>query len=192
MLSNNYLILVISGPSGCGKTTVCNELLQREKNMAFSISCTTRKKRINEENAKDYFFISKKKFENLIEKNQFLEYAKVFDNYYGTLKNQVLRTNKTKHILLDIDVQGALQVKKYCQESIYFKEKTLFIFIMPPSMEELYRRLAKRKTDSEEEVKKRMNMAKKEITFSKHYDYSIINNYTTETVDEIFQLMKNH
>jgi guanylate kinase len=163
------LLIVISAPSGTGKTTLCHMLLEEFPNMEFSISYTTRKPRPGELNGRDYFFVDRKTFERMIEEGDFLEWAEVYGNLYGTSKSQVLKALKEgKDILLDIDTQGALQVKKNFPEAV-------LIFILPPSLKELERRLKKRGTDDEETIKKRLQIAREEIRKALEYDYIVVN-----------------
>ena len=163
------LLIVISAPSGTGKTTLCHMLLEEFPNMEFSISYTTRKPRPGELNGRDYFFVDRKTFERMIEEGDFLEWAEVYGNLYGTSKSQVLKAlEEGKDILLDIDTQGALQVKKNFPEAV-------LIFILPPSLKELERRLKKRGTDDEETIKKRLQIAREEIRKALEYDYIVVN-----------------
>ncbi len=169
MKKERGLLIVISAPSGTGKTTLCHMLLKEFENMEFSISYTTRPPRKGEVNGRDYFFIDRDTFEKMIEENEFLEWAEVYGNLYGTSKSQVLKALESgKDILLDIDVQGALQVKKNLPESV-------LIFILPPSLKELERRLRKRGTDSEKTIERRLKIAREEIKKSIYYDYIVIN-----------------
>ncbi len=163
-------LFVISAPSGAGKTTLCEKVLENSQGMVRSISMTTRQAREGEIEGRDYFFVSEKEFEKKARKNEFLEYAKVFGNYYGTPKKIVQEhINNNKDVMLNIDVQGAMQIKKR------FRENSIFIFILPPSMEALKKRLLKRKTDSKAQIKKRLEVAKKELSYVKRYDYEIVN-----------------
>ena len=163
------LLIVISAPSGTGKTTLCHMLLEEFSNMEFSISYTTRKPRLGELNGRDYFFVDRRTFEKMIEEGDFLEWAEVYGNLYGTSKSQVLKAlEEGKDILLDIDTQGALQVKKNFPEAV-------LIFILPPSLKELERRLRKRGTDDEETIRKRLQIARKEIGKALEYDYLVVN-----------------
>ena len=153
-------------------------MLRKEfpENISYSISFTTRKPRGGEVNGKDYFFISDEEFKAKIQAEEFLEYAKVFDHYYGTSKKVIdEECQKGRHVLLVIDTQGALQLKK--------KIDGIFVFISPPSVEELARRLRARKTDSEEAIQKRLSWAEKEIEMAKHYDYNIVNLHLKNAYD---------
>lgn len=162
------LLFVISGASGTGKTTLCH-FLQENFNLFFSISMTTRSPRPNEVEGRDYLFVSEKKFKDLISENAFFEYAQVHNNYYGTPKQAILQSlGEGKNVLLDIDVQGALQVKKSLPEAI-------LIFLMAPSIEELRKRLESRATDSQDIIEKRIQKANDEIAMKSNYDYVVIN-----------------
>jgi len=172
-------IIVISGPSGCGKTTICKELIKRNKNFVFSVSYTTRQKRKGEVNGRDYFFVSEQEFLKMIKQKKLVEWAKVYNNYYGTPKKPLLEAiNSGKNILLDIDVQGGKNIKKFFPESI-------LIFILPPSFTVLKQRIISRAKDKLEEIKIRLKNLEKEIKNSKYYDYFVINDNLEETVKNI-------
>ena len=169
-MSNNKQgkLYVISGPSGTGKGTICHELLKDMYN-DFSVSMTTRAPREGEVEGKHYFFVSKEEFQENIDKGNFLEYANVYGNMYGTPKDAVLKRLERGHnIILDIDVQGGLQVKSSMPEAI-------LIFILPPSMEELRKRLVGRQTDEASVIEKRLGKALGEIRLIGEYDYYIVN-----------------
>ena len=174
------LMLVLSSPSGAGKTSICKKILETEKNLVMSISYTTRPKRKSEEDGKDYFFVKKKKFDELQEKNFFVESALVFDHFYGTPKNFIENNiRKGKDILFDIDWQGAQKLVDYSKNDV------VSIFVLPPSNKILLERLKKRNEDSDEIVKKRMSKAKSEISHWIEYDYIIINHDISKSADEV-------
>ena len=178
------LMLVLSSPSGAGKTSICKKILETEKNLVMSISYTTRPKRMSEEDGKDYFFVKKKKFDELQEKNFFVESALVFDHFYGTPKNFIENNiRKGKDILFDIDWQGAQKLVDYSKNDI------VSIFVLPPSNKILLERLKKRNEDSDEIVKKRMSKAKSEISHWIEYDYIIINHDISKSADEIKSIL---
>ncbi len=169
MKKEKGLLVVISAPSGTGKTTLCHMLLEEFENMEFSVSYTTRIPREGEINGRDYFFVDRETFERMIEEGDFLEWAEVYGNLYGTSKSQVIKAIESgKDVLLDIDVQGALQVKNNFPEAV-------LIFILPPSLKELEKRLRKRGTDSGEAIERRLRIAREEIRKSIYYDYLVVN-----------------
>lgn len=178
-------LIVISGPSGSGKTTICNRLLKLLPNLEYSISYTTRAPRKGERDGKDYFFISKEEFQRRIKEGSFLEYAKVFDNFYGTGKDFVLeKLRQGKDVLLCIDVQGASQIKRNFP-------KAILIFLMPPSLKVLEERLKKRATDHPEEISKRLAKAKEEMKEAFNYEYIVINNKIQETLLDMQGIIQN-
>jgi len=173
-------LYVISGPSGTGKGTVCGELLKEIGN-EFSVSMTTREPREGEVHGKDYYFVTREVFLESVEAGNFLEYATVFDNLYGTPKDMVMnRLERGRNVILDIDVQGGLQVKKAMPEAV-------LIFILPPSLGELRRRLEGRGTETAEKIEKRLGQALNEIKLIGEYDYYIVN----ENIDEAVALAKS-
>ncbi len=177
-MSKGFL-LVVSGPSGCGKGTICKELLRRNDNLIFSVSATTRKPRVGEVDGKNYFFIDDKKFDGMVANGEFLEYAYVHNNRYGTPKKFVLdNIEKGKIVLLEIDVQGALQVKSVYPEGV-------FVFLLPPSMEELRNRIVKRGTETKEDIDLRLKNAFKELKFIDEYDYFVVNDKVYNAVKKI-------
>ena len=168
-------LYVISGPSGTGKGTICRELLKEIGN-EFSVSMTTREPREGEQHGREYYFVTREDFLRNIDAGNFLEYATVFDNLYGTPKDMVMnRLERVRNVLLDIDVQGGLQVKKAMPEAV-------LIFILPPSLKELRRRLEGRGTETAEKIEHRLSQALNEIKLIGEYDYYIVNDILDEAV----------
>tara|TARA_R110001583_G_scaffold27778_1_gene99003 strand:+ start:35029 stop:35601 length:573 start_codon:yes stop_codon:yes gene_type:complete len=181
-------LIVFSAPSGSGKTTIVHHLLkQQELNLDFSISATSREKRGEEINEKDYYFISLKEFQKHVEKGDFIEWEEVYtNNYYGTLEKEVERIWELgKHVIFDIDVEGGLSIKKK------FPTQTLAIFVQPPSIEEMERRLRNRQTDSEEKILERVSKAEKELKYAKHFDVVLVNNDLNVAQKEAYSLVEN-
>lgn len=174
--------IVLSAPSGGGKTTIAKMLVKRYDEMSISISATTREKRPHENEGKDYFFLSKDEFSENIQNDNFLEYEEVHGDYYGTLKNRVEElVDRGKTVIFDIDVKGAISIKKKYPDAI-------LLFIKPPSLEELKTRLNKRKSESEEAINKRLGRIEFEYEQAEKFDYTIINDnlhYTVERIDEL-------
>jgi len=180
---NKGAILLISGPSGCGKSSLLKEVYKNIENYYFSISTTTRAPRTGEQNGVDYLFVTKQQFEQDIKDDQFLEYAKVHDNYYGTSLrpiNEALKDGKL--VIFDIDVQGFEQVIKK------LKDVTTTVFITTPSLDELQKRLNFRGTDSSEVIEKRLINAKKEIEYIDRYDHIIINDDLEQAAKELVSI----
>ncbi|WP_323588374.1 guanylate kinase [Aliarcobacter butzleri] len=176
-------ILIISGPSGCGKSTLLKEVYKNISDYYFSISTTTREPRVGEVNGVDYFFVSKEEFEEDIKKGNFLEYAKVHDNYYGTsLKPIIQALNEGKLVIFDIDVQGHHLVRKKMNDSV------TSVFITTPSLKVLEERLNNRNSDSLEVIEKRVKNAKKEIEFFDEYDYFIVNDNLESASNELVSI----
>lgn len=174
------LFIVISGPSGAGKSTITKELIQSNNNLKLSISMTTRKPRIGEVDGREYYFVSEEEFKENIRNNNFLEYAIVHhDNYYGTPKASVEKyLTKGRDVILEIDINGALQIKEN-------HKKAIFIFVLPPNMEELKRRLIKRGTESKEKILERFKTAYREINEITNYNYVIINDDLEIAVNKV-------
>lgn len=173
-------IFIISAPSGCGKTTLVNKLLRARLGLARSVSVTTRRPRQGEKNKRDYYFVNRATFENMKKRGELLEWAKVAHHYYGTPARFVESNIKAKKdVLLNIDVQGATQVKKK------YPDVTISIFLLPPSMAELNKRLKGRSTESAPEIKKRLAIAKKEISRARFYDYRVVNDNMDRALEEI-------
>ena len=182
---NKGLFIILSSPSGAGKTTLAKNLIKNNKNMELSISYTTRKKRPIEKNNKDYVFVSEQEFEVLKRKKHIIEWAKVFNNYYGTSLLTVKRIhNKGKDVLFDIDWQGSRKIKKKLGKDV------VSIFILPPSKKELIRRLKKRAQDPDHIVKKRLSFYKMELSHWKEYKYVVINKNLNETVNKIKSIIE--
>ena len=175
-------LYVISGPSGTGKGTICGEILKDIRN-EFSVSMTTREPREGEVHGREYFFVTHEEFEENIGRNNFLEYATVFDNYYGTPKDIVMKKlEKGRNVILDIDVQGGLQVKAAMPEAV-------MIFLLPPSLTELRNRLVNRGTETPEKIEKRLSKAVDEIKFIGEYDYMVVNEDLEEAVAAVRSIM---
>ena len=179
--------IIFSAPSGSGKTTLVRELLEKsELNLSFSISATTRNKRQGEINGKDYFFKSKLDFKELIKNNQFLEFEEVYDDiFYGSLKKEVNKLLETSNVIFDIDVIGGIKLKKF------FQHDALAVFVKPPSIEELRKRLVSRASDSLESINSRVEKAVKEIESESSFDVTIINNDLITAKKESYNIVKN-
>jgi guanylate kinase len=187
-LNTKGKLIVFSAPSGSGKTTIVRHLLQMpELELDFSISATSRSSRGIEIHGKDYYFISAEEFQKHIKNDAFIEYEEVYtNNYYGTLKEEVERIWKQgKHVIFDIDVVGGLNIKKK------FPEQTLAIFVQPPSIEEMEKRLRGRKTDSEEKIQERVAKAEKELKYAKDFDVILVNDNLEEAKEKAYKLVKN-
>ena len=176
------VLFVISGPSGVGKGTIAKKIVERNGRVKLCVSCTTRPPRRGEVNGKDYFFITKEAFENKISENGFLEYSNHFDNYYGTPKDFVDEKLKTNDVLLEIDVNGGLAVKKNFP-------KAVLIMVLPPSLDEVKRRLEKRHTESEEMILKRMERISYEISKKNLYDYTVVNDDLERAVVQMEKIL---
>lgn len=177
-------LIVISAPSGAGKGTVISKLLEKENNLWLSVSAASRAPRTNDKEGVTYYFYSKEEFENKIKEGYFLEYAEYAGNYYGTPKKFIEeKLNKGIDVILEIEIQGAMQIKKLIPEA-------LFIFIMPPTLEELKRRLVGRNTDSKEKIIERFKIAYKEINEVSKYNYVVVNDEVDNAVSKIQAIIK--
>ena len=180
-------LIVFSAPSGSGKTTIVHHLLaQKELGLDFSISATSRKARGKEIDGKDYYFITEDRFKEHIKNDDFIEYEEVYtNNYYGTLKKEVERIwAQGKTVIFDIDVVGGLNIKQK------FPDQTLAVFVQPPSIKEMERRLRNRKTDSEEKIKERVAKAEKELNYAKDFDVILVNDNLEDTKKEAYKLIE--
>ncbi len=190
-LSRKGIIFVVSAPSGGGKSTVLRAILQADPTLSYSISATTRPARGSETHGKDYFFLTPEEFQAQIEQDGFIEYAKVHGNYYGTLKSEVDRKlQQHEDVILDIDVQGSLRLKSE-------RPETVLIFILPPSIATLEKRLRSRGLDDEAAMKTRLQNARNEIRYAQLYDYVLVNEDLERTIASINAIvaaerMKSH
>ncbi len=193
-MKNNGLLIVITGPSGVGKKTIWEPLIdKKELNLAFSISMTTRPKRPNEIDGKDYFFLTKAQFEQAIKDNKLLEYATYANNYYGTPIDYVNKLrSEGKNVLLEIEPQGGLQIIDYCKKQS--DNQLLTIFILPPTIDELKQRLINRQTESLEIINKRIAAAQWEINQADKYQYKIINetDQSNKATIQLYEILKKH
>ncbi|MCF8217975.1 MAG: guanylate kinase [Bacteroidales bacterium] len=180
-------LIIFSAPSGAGKTTIVHRVLEKFNNIEFSISATTRQPRSGEKHGEDYYFLSVPDFKRRIIKNEFIEYEAVYQNqFYGTLKSELERIwKKGKHVIFDVDVQGGLNIKKQ------YPKKALAIFIMPPGLEILEKRLLSRAKDDERSIKERLNKARLELTYAHDFDKVIVNEDLDEAVNEAIQIINN-
>lgn len=168
-MKNKGMIIILSAPSGAGKTSICDALVESDKNIVYSVSTTTRQPRQGEKNGREYFFVDDVEFKNMVKKNLFVEWAKVHDHFYGTSKKILEQTiNKGKDILLDIDVCGAVKIKKQYKEAV-------MIFITTSTLKILKERLLKRNKDSLSVIKTRITNARKELSYLPKYDYLVLN-----------------
>jgi guanylate kinase len=184
-MKNLKKLIIITGPSGVGKGTVVKELLDRNKDIWLSISATTRNPRVGEKDGLNYYFISEERFKDMIDKKEFLEWAQFAGNYYGTPLSTVNeKIEKGFIVLLEIEVEGAKQIKEKFPES-------LSIFLLPPSKEELEKRIRNRGTEKEEAIDRRLSRAKYEIASSDQFDFVLTNHDVDETVKEVFKIIKS-
>ena len=184
-MKNFKKLIIITGPSGVGKGTVVKELLDRNKDIWLSISATTRNPRVGEKDGLNYYFISEERFKDMIDKKEFLEWAQFAGNYYGTPLSTVNeKIEKGFIVLLEIEVEGAKQIKEKFPES-------LSIFLLPPSKEELEKRIRNRGTEKEEAIDRRLSRANYEIASSNQFDFVLTNHDVDETVKEVFKIIKS-
>lgn len=179
-------LIIFSAPSGAGKTTIVKYLIEKDLNLEFSISATSREPRLNETHGKDYYFLPEKEFKQKIENEEFLEWEEVYNgNYYGSLKSEVERIrNHGKNVIFDVDVVGGLNIKKF------YGDEALAIFVQPPSVEELRRRLQNRSTETEEKIQMRIAKAELELSYANQFDVLITNNDLLEACQEAEVLIR--
>ena len=185
-MAEKGVLIIVSAPSGCGKSTVLQQLMRQRETLRFSVSATTRAPRAGEVDGREYFFVSRERFAEMVEQNEFLEHAEYVGNCYGTPKAAVDAMLADGYdVYLDIDVQGAMQIKEK-------RPETLMIFLLPPSMEELERRLVARGTDSEQVIRGRLQQALEEIRLSDQFDYTVVNDTVECAADEISAYIDAH
>ncbi len=185
MIIKRGKLLVFSAPSGAGKSTIVRSVLNKFPELAFSISATTRERRETEEEGKHYFFISENEFKKKIEQNEFVEWEKFYDYYYGTLKSHIENLlDEGKNVVLEVDVKGALEIKKVYPDSV-------LVFVMPPSFDILKDRLVKRNTESQEDLKKRLERVELELSYKDHFEYIIVNDDLNYALEEAENIIKN-
>lgn len=172
------MLFVITGPSGCGKTTLVRQVMENVKDVQFSVSHTTRKKRNSEKEGRDYYFVSKSEFEGMIKEGKLAEWTVIHGNHYGTSRREIEKKGAQGDLLLDIDVQGAEQIKEKLKRGV-------FIFVLPPLFEELKARLEERGQESPASIKERLEVARKDIRFYPDFDYIIINDELKKAVNEL-------
>jgi len=179
--------IIFSAPSGAGKTTIVQHLLGQGLDLEFSISATTREKRVIERAGKDYFYLSVAEFLKKVENSEFCEWEEVYkDHYYGTLKSEIERIwSNGSHVIFDVDVDGGLNLKKY------FKEKALAIFVQPPSINSLKERLENRKTETPESISRRLGKAELEMKKADHFDFILVNDHLEEAFGRAHQVVKD-
>ncbi|MST63146.1 guanylate kinase [Peptostreptococcus anaerobius] len=183
MVKKKGLLIVISGPSGAGKGTICKKLVEKHEKINLSVSATTRKPREGEIEGVSYYYKSKSEFENMIDNDEFLEFAKIYENYYGTPKKTIFdEISKGNDVILEIEMQGAMQVKKSYPEAV-------FVFILPPSLSELKSRIVGRGTETNAQIEMRFNSAYNEIKLVGEYDYFVFNNVVEKSVEDIEKII---
>ena len=191
MIERSGNLIVISGPSGVGKSTLVKKAREVMPELEFSVSCTTRAPRVGEVDGKDYFFLNEAEFEKKVQQNEFIEYAGVFAHRYGTLKSEVLsRLQRGADVILDIDVQGAKQIRLAAQNDPEIARAAQFIMIVPPDMETLSSRLTGRNSETPESLKLRLAGAQSELSNFRIYDYLVVNDDLETAQNDLISLLK--
>lgn len=189
-LSRTGIVFVMSGPSGAGKSTICSSILKEDDNLKFSVSCTTRSPRRGERDGEDYYFITEDMFRHRVDSGDFLEYAIVHGDHYGTLRPEIERSVDSENdILMDIDVQGVAQIKNN-KENRELLRSLRFILIAPPSHEELERRLRSRGTESEEKISRRLEAARNELSHWRNFDFIVINSNIKDSIKKVQSIIQ--
>lgn len=179
-------LIVISAPSGSGKTTIAKEIMKRNPSLGFSVSATTRTKRVGEVEGKDYFFLTKEEFRRRVDAGEFVEWEELYGDYYGTLKSEVDRAlGAGRHLLFDVDVKGGLSIKKHYPDA-------LMIFIRPPSFEVLKDRLLKRQTEDDVTLKRRLDRVPMELEMGNRFDRQVMNDELDRAIREVQNLVEQH
>jgi len=184
---NRGKLIVVSAPSGAGKTTIVRTMMAKYPSMLFSVSATTRSQRAGEKEGKDYFFLTKEEFERRIKAGELVEWEEIYGNYYGTLKSEVDRALHNGRVMMfDIDVKGGLSIKKH------YPDDTVLIFIKPPSVEALHRRLLDRKTEDEATVARRMTRVPMELEKGNEFQYQVVNDDLQTALAEVERILTTH
>ena len=185
MIKKRGLLLVVSEPSGTGKGTICKKMVEMNDAIKLSVSATTRQPRLGEKEGISYYFKTREEFEKMVENGEFLEHAMIYDNYYGTPKQAIVdQLDAGVDVILEIEMQGARQIREVCPDAV-------FVFILPPSLDELKHRIVGRGTETKEQIEKRFNSAYNEIKLLGDYDYFIFNNIVDKSAEEIFEIIKS-
>ena len=186
------MLLIVSGPSGSGKSTLAKRMFERFTGMEFSVSCTTRAMRPGEENGRDYHFLSEEEFQRHVRSGDFMEFATVHGNHYGTLKSEVIsRVENGIDVLLDIDVQGALQIRQLAEKDPFFARSLETVFVTPPSYAELEKRLRGRGTDAPDVIARRLANSRRELEFWRKYKYIIVNDELSAAEEALAALIQS-